>query len=75
MDQLLLYCDAAAIQEYCYKLPHMESVATAVTSLGDPRYSYVLTFPITYWLLGAAAGDHVLLTASVAEWFNIVLKW
>lgn len=77
MNQLLYY-DALAtlyLQNYFYRLPYMETVAMVVTSLGDPRYCYVVTFPIVYWLLGAAAGHHVLLTASVAEWSNIVLKW
>ena len=77
MEQLL-YWDALIIlyiQDYCYRLPYMEAVATAVTSLGDPRYSYIFTFPVAYWLLGVTAGTHVLLTVSVAEWFNIILKW
>ena len=75
---VVLYYDALAtycLQDYFYRLPFMEGLALAVTRLGDPRYSYVITFPLVYWLLGARAGYHVILAASVAEWCNIVLKW
>jgi hypothetical protein len=74
----LLYHDALAtrhVQDVLYRVPHMETVATAVTRLGDPRYAYIFTFPMAFWFLGASAGYHALLAASVAEWCNIVLKW
>lgn len=77
MDALLYY-DALAIfylQHYLYHIPHLGTVATAISSLGDPRYSYIVTFPVVYWLLGATAGHHVILTAAIGEWLNITLKW
>ena len=77
MDQLLYY-DALAtlyLQKWLYSFPCVETVAATVTKLGDPRYSYAVTFPVVYWFLGATAGHHVLLTACLAEWCNIILKW
>lgn len=77
MDSLL-YCDALAtlyLQKVFYSLPGMETASETVTALGDPRYCYVVTFPLVYWFLGATAGYHVLLTACLSEWCNIILKW
>ena len=74
----LLYCDALAtlyLQNLFCGLPHTETVAASVTKLGDPRYAYVVAFPVVFWWLGPVAGYHVLLAASAAEWCNIVLKW
>ena len=77
MEQLL-YCDSLALvflQDWLYRLPHMETIAAAVTRLGDPRYAYLVVFPAVYWSLGPSPGFLVLLAAGVAEWCNIVLKW
>ena len=74
----LLYHDALSVlyvQKVFYRLPYMESLAVYVTKLGDPRYAYVIAFPVIFWTLGPVAGYHVILAASAAEWCNIVLKW
>ncbi len=74
----LLLHDAAlvyAIQRALSPLPLLSSLSTLGSSLGDPRYSYTVTFPLVYWLLGPGAGVHVLATAALAEWCNITLKW
>lgn len=77
MDRLLYYDVLATyfLQDYFYRLPYMDDVAVAVTRLGDPRYCYVIIFPLIYWFIGSRAGYHVILAASLSEWCNIVLKW
>ncbi len=76
-SELLLY-DATlvySLQRVLSPLPLLPTITTLCSSLGDPRYAYMFTFPLVYWFLGPRAGVHTLTVAAIAEWLNIILKW
>ena len=74
----LTYWDAGLVhllQRLLSPLPHLHTITTSLTLLGDPRYSYLVIFPLVFWTLGDVAGGHVISIAALTEWINIILKW
>ncbi|XP_043911095.1 glucose-6-phosphatase 3 [Protopterus annectens] len=55
-------------------LQGLDGLLLAVSSLGDPKTSFLLFFPVTYFL-HQRTGIAVLWTAVVSEWLNLVFKW
>ena len=74
-DTFGLYCYGigltAKLQDY---FAHHEHYLLLFSHIGDPRYAFLILYPLTY-CLDNYLGLKVLWTSAITEWLNAVLKW
>lgn len=53
---------------------HYGDLMQFITTVGDPRYAFLIYFPLSY-CLHRHTGIQVIWLACISEWLNAVLKW
>lgn len=51
-----------------------ETLWLVITHMGDPKASFLLVFPFTYFI-SRRTGVAALWVAAISEWLNLVFKW
>lgn len=64
----------AIIHKIQHLFRHYEDIMQFITTVGDPRYAFLIYFPLSY-CLHRHTGIQVIWLACVSEWANAVLKW
>ncbi|XP_056015043.1 glucose-6-phosphatase 2-like isoform X2 [Ostrea edulis] len=62
------------IHQIQHTFRHHVDLMQILTRVGDPRYAFLIYFPLAY-CLHQATGTRVLWIACLSEWLNGVLKW
>ncbi|XP_064643531.1 glucose-6-phosphatase 2-like [Lineus longissimus] len=62
------------IQELQTKFKNSSELMLFLTKLGDPRFAFLIYFPLVYFL-NKRIGIQVIWIAAVSEWLNAILKW
>lgn len=85
LNQLLDLKDPGAVNylhlQGVYFIHHIQSLfkdhsdlMQFITTVGDPRYAFLIYFPLSY-CLHRHTGIQVIWLACISEWLNAVLKW
>ena len=72
--EALQAAEIGVLQHLQVSFYHWDKVMLFLSRAGDPRYAFLVYFPVAF-CLSRAVGLRVVWAAVAAEWFNAILKW